>query len=177
MSFLSFSHFLWTGERINKPFVEKPVDAEDHNVYIYYPMNAGGGSKRLFRKVGDRSSENYPDHHNVRTEGTYIYEEFLRTEGTDIKVYTVGANYAHAEARKSPVLDGRVNRADDGTEMRFPVVLTMPEKQYARKVVQAFGQNVCGFDLLRTDTGSFVCDVNGWSFVKKSTKYFSFISY
>jgi hypothetical protein len=29
--------------------------------------------------------------------------QFLRTEGTDIKVYTVGAGYAHAEARKSPV--------------------------------------------------------------------------
>ena len=45
------------GVRIEKPFVEKPVNAEDHNVYVYYPSNAGGGSKRLFRKVGDRSSQ------------------------------------------------------------------------------------------------------------------------
>ncbi len=79
------------GVRIQKPFVEKPVNAEDHNIYIYYPTNAGGGCKHLFRKVGNRSSEFHPTENSVRRgQGqSYIYEEFISTQGTDVKVASV----------------------------------------------------------------------------------------
>ncbi|KMZ60976.1 hypothetical protein ZOSMA_55G00270 [Zostera marina] len=160
------------GKRFWKPFVEKPIDGDNHSIMIYYPSSAGGGMKELFRKVGNRSSEFHPDVRSVRREGSYIYEEFMPTGGTDVKVYTVGPEYAHAEARKSPVVDGVVMRNLDGKEVRYPVLLTPAEKQMAREVYVAFGQAVCGFDLLRCERKSYVCDVNGWSFVKNSYKYY-----
>jgi len=170
------------GHRIYKPFVEKPANAEDHNIFIYYPHNVGGGYKRLFRKIGNQSSQYYPPpevsdtnqaiYTPVRQTTSFIYEDFMSTNGTDVKVYTVGPDYAHAEARKSPVVDGRVQRDESGKEVRYPVLLTPEEKEIARRVCLAFGQRVCGFDLLRTKGRSYVCDVNGWSFVKNSKKYF-----
>lgn len=155
----------------NKPFVEKPISAEDHNICIYYPAHAGGGSQRLFRKIGCRSSV-YSNESHVRKTGSFIYEEFMPTDGTDVKVYTAGPDYAHAEARKSPALDGKVERDMDGKEIRYPVILTNREKLIARKVCLAFKQTVCGFDLLRANGRSYVCDVNGFSFVKSSMKYY-----
>ncbi|KAL1140765.1 hypothetical protein AAG570_000695 [Ranatra chinensis] len=167
----SEDHVEVNGVVFNKPFVEKPVSAEDHNIYIYYPTSAGGGSQRLFRKIGSRSSVYSPES-RVRKTGSFIYEDFMPTDGTDVKVYTVGPDYAHAEARKSPALDGKVERDSEGKEIRYPVILSNAEKLISRKVCLAFKQTVCGFDLLRANGKSFVCDVNGFSFVKNSNKYY-----
>ncbi|CAG5124697.1 unnamed protein product, partial [Candidula unifasciata] len=87
-------------------------------------------------------------------------------------VYTVGPDYQHAEARKSPALDGKVERNLDGKEIRYPVLLTSREKMIARTICKVFKQNVCGFDLLRANGRYYVCDINGFSFVKTSSKYY-----
>ena len=171
--FVEGDDFVAIGERkIIKPFVEKPVDANRHDVRIYFPSSAGGGCKSLFRKVGDRSGQWNPDINRVRRDGSYVYEAFVPTGGIDVEVYAIAPSYAHAEARKSPAVDGKVERDANGKEVRHAVRLLDDQKRVASKITSAFRQGVCGFDMLYTPIGtSYVCDVNGFSFVKGSEKY------
>lgn len=43
----------------------------------------------LLFQVGNRSSEFHPEVRRVRREGSYIYEEFMPTGGTDVKVVSL----------------------------------------------------------------------------------------
>ena len=165
-------HIEYKGKKLFKPFVEKPFNGDDHYVYIYYPPSHGGGIKILFRKTKDYCACFINGEYKIRRDKSYIYEEFLQAGGFDIKVYTIGEEYAHAEARKSPSLDGKVQRTIDGKEVRYPINLKPEEKEMARKIVKKFKQNICGFDILRANGQSYVCDVNGWSFVKGKKKYY-----
>merc|ERR1740121_2761271 len=80
------------GVRINKPFVEKPVDRRDREIYVYFPKSTGGGRALLSsRESGDVEVVcHFDPHSKVRREGSFIYTEYVQSDGLVVQAVYCG---------------------------------------------------------------------------------------
>lgn len=93
-------------------------------------------------------------------DGTNILlQEFIKeSAGTDIRAFVVGGRVVASMQRASLDDDFRSNLHQGGAGM--PVRLTDVEKRTAIKAARAMGLHICGVDLMRSERGPMVLEVN-----------------
>jgi ribosomal protein S6--L-glutamate ligase len=93
-------------------------------------------------------------------EGTNILlQEFIKeSAGTDIRAFVVGSRVVASMKRQSLDDDFRSNlhKGGEGT----PIKLTEEERRMAVKAAKAMGLNIAGVDLMRSDRGPLILEVN-----------------
>lgn len=89
----------------------------------------------------------------------FLVQEFVReSAGTDIRAFVVGGKVVASMERQSLDDDFRSN-IHQGAEGK-PVKLTDEERKTAQKAAKAMGLSICGVDMMRSDRGPLVLEVN-----------------
>lgn len=100
-----------------------------------------------------------------------LVQEFIKEAGNeDIRCLVVGDRVVAAMARKGVEGDFRSNLHRGGSAM--PIKITPEERSTAVRAANVLGLNVCGVDLLRSNHGPLVIEVNsspGLEGVEKAT--------
>jgi ribosomal protein S6--L-glutamate ligase len=98
--------------------------------------------------------------HVMDQDGTNILlQEFVReSAGTDIRVFVVGGKVIASMKRQSLDDDFRSNLHQGGAGEK--IKLTDEERKTAIKAARSMGLNLCGVDLMRSERGPLILEVN-----------------
>lgn len=89
----------------------------------------------------------------------FLVQEFVKeSAGTDIRAFVVGSRVAASYKRQSLDDDFRSNLHQGGEGKT--VKLTDEEEKTALKAARAMGLHICGVDMMRSDRGPLVLEVN-----------------
>jgi len=88
----------------------------------------------------------------------FILQEFVSTDGTDIRAIVVGDKVVAAMKRKAVRGEARANIHAGGTGEK--IVLDMQTKKVAVETAKSLGADVCAVDILPSAKGPLVLEVN-----------------
>lgn len=90
---------------------------------------------------------------------SFIVQEFIaESAGTDIRAFVVNGKVVASMKRQSLDDDFRSNLHQGGEGI--PVKLTEAERRTAQRAAKAMGLPICGVDMMRSDRGPLVLEVN-----------------
>lgn len=139
---------------LKKPFLEKPADASDDSLFLYFPASAGGGRGRVGRMGFDSASTTDQmldtSRSRVRRDSSYIYTQFIPSEGFDLQVLVAGSSYVLGEVQHNM----QTGFGDTSRSSFVPVLLEAEEKQLAQRLRLAFGMEMFRVQMLRTQLGA-----------------------
>lgn len=143
-------------ERIGLPMIIKlAIGTQGHGVVLAETRKAAKSVMQAFR-VNNTS---------------FLIQEFIKeSAGTDIRAFVVGGQVVASMKRRSLDDDFRSNihQGGEGSSIK----LTDEEKKDVLKASKAMGLSVCGVDLLRSDRGPLILEVNsspGLEGIEKAT--------
>ena len=87
-----------------------------------------------------------------------VQEYVVESAGTDIRAFVVNGKVVASMKRQSLDDDFRSNLHQGG--QGTPVKLTDEERKTAQKAAKAMGLPICGVDMMRSDRGPLVLEVN-----------------
>lgn len=95
----------------------------------------------------------------------FLVQEFIKeSAGVDIRVLVVGGRVVASVKRQSLDGDFRSNTHQGGEGV--PVKLTDEERKAAIKAAKAMGLPICGVDMMRSERGPLVLEVNSSASIK-----------
>jgi len=94
-----------------------------------------------------------------RLKAHFLVQEFIKeAKGADIRCFVVGGKVVAAMKRQGKEGDFRSNLHQGGTATRIRI--TPEERSTAVRAAKAVGLNVCGVDMLRSNHGPVVMEIN-----------------
>ena len=90
---------------------------------------------------------------------SFLIQEFIKeSAGSDIRAFVVGSQVVASMKRQSLDDDFRSNIHQGGSGTK--IKLTEEERRVALKAAKAMGLSVCGVDMMRSDRGPLILEVN-----------------
>ncbi len=133
--------------------------AEQISYPVILKVAFGTHGKGIFYAENKETLDPIAEYLTIRDGNPLIVEEFIKeADRKDLRVFVLGGKVVSAMERSAPEGDVRANTSTGGTGSKTK--LTQAEIDLAERTAQAFELDIAGVDLIRSNRGPLVLEIN-----------------